>query len=176
MIVGSIVFFSCTKYKDPAPYHYAGLDTMFYCNDPTAVNYNWGFPGTPDNTVCFYPTDVFKGTYIFQDSVYQDTLFIRADSFILTMTAISHTKIKVSGFCMNGNQLTLTAGLAYVAVVDTTEGDSLTINHGQMLCRIQDTVSGTISKDKVDSALLHISFIVASDTALTRHNGNARKQ
>ncbi|MFI5196572.1 MAG: hypothetical protein ACHQD8_05740 [Chitinophagales bacterium] len=174
LAVGGIMFFSCAKWKDPKgydpnlPHH--------YCNDPAAVNYNWNFPGKPDNTVCFYPTDLFGGTYFFRDSIYRDTLFIRADSFTLTMTAVSHTKINVAGFCLNGNTITLTAGPTYIATVDTTEGDTTTINHGQMLCRIQDTVSGTISKDRVDSTLLHITLQVASDTGMTTHYGNARKQ
>ena len=175
LAVGSCMFFSCAKWKDPKGYD-PNLTGRYYCNDPIAVNYNWGFPGKPDNTICFYPTDLFKGTYFFRDSIYRDTLFIRADSFTLTMEAISRTKINVVGFCLNGNKITLTAGPTYVATVDTTEGDTTTINHGQMLCRIQDTVSGTISKDRVDSMLLHITLQVASDTGMTTHYGNARKQ
>jgi hypothetical protein len=176
LLVGSSVFFSCSKYKDPAPYHYAGLDTTFYCNDPAAVNYNWNFPGTVNNNLCFYPTDLFAGTYVFHDSVYRDTLFIKADSFTLTMNALSHTKITVMGFCSNGQKLTLTAGPTYIATVDTTEGDSTTINRGQALCRIQDTIAGTIAKDRVDTGLLHITLHVASDTGMTTHYGSARKK
>lgn len=165
---------SCAKWKDkPAQDPHL---TQAYCNDPDAVNYNWGFPGKPDNTVCFYPTDVFAGTYLFRDSIYQDTLFVGYDSFMLYITAQSHTKISVSGFCTNGNQVRLTAGLTYVATVDTTEGDSTTINHGQMMCRIQDTVTGTFTKDRVDSSLLHISLQVFSDTGVATHYGSARKQ
>ena len=175
LAVGSSIFFSCAKWKDPKAVTDPRL-TNPYCNDPLAVNYNWGFPGKPDNTICFFPTDLFDGTYFFRDSIYRDTLFIRADSFTLTMSALSHTKITVAGFCVNGNKITLTAGPTYVAIVDTTEGDTTTINHGQMLCRIQDTISGTISKDRVDSTLLHITLQVASDTGMTMHYGNARKQ
>ena len=172
--LGCCIFLSCAKWKDPKPIN-LGL-TNPYCNDPAAVNYNWGFPGKPDNTVCFYPTDLFKGSYMFHDSVYKDTLFIRYDSFIMTITALSQTKISVAGFCSNGNQITLTAGPTYIATVDTTEGDSLTINLGQKLCRIQDTVSGTISKDRIDSTLLHVSLQVVSDTGISTHFGSARKQ
>ena len=168
------MLFSCAKWKDPKGYD-PNLPNH-YCNDPAAVNYNWGFPGKADNTVCFYPTDLFKGSYLFRDSIYRDTLFIRYDSFILNMSAQSHTKITVGGFCMNGNQIVLTAGPTYVATVDTTVGDSTTLNLGQIMCRTQDTVSGTISKDRIDSTLLHITLQVVSDTGTTTHYGSARKQ
>ena len=175
LVIGSAVFLSCTKYQDKPATTDPRL-TNPYCNDPLAVNYNWGFPGKPDNTICFYPTDVFAGTYMFHDSVYRDTLFIRADSFILTMSAISDTQMLITGFCDNQNKLRVTAGLTYVATVDTTEGDSTTINHGQMLCRVQDTVAGTFSKDHFDSSLVHVSLQVYSDTGTTMHLGSARKR
>jgi hypothetical protein len=176
LTVWSCILFSCEKYHDPAPQTIIYPHGQVYCNDPTAVNYNWGFPGNIDNTICFFPTDVFKGNYLYRDSVYRDdTLFIRADSFYLTFAPISHQKMTVSGFCSNGNKLTLTAGLTYVATIDTLEGDSLTINYGQVMCRSQDTVAGSITRDLIDSALVHISFVVASDTGVTTHYGSARK-
>ena len=176
-ITGICVLFSCAKWKDPKPVNDPRL-TNPYRNDPTAVNYNWGFPGKPDNTVCFYPSDLFQGSYLFYDSVYLSPsgLFISADSFIIKISKISNSKIGVTGFCNSGKQLTLTAGPTYVATMDTTVGDTTTMNPGQLLCRIQDTISGTISKDRVDSNLLHINLRVVSDTGTALFVGRARKQ
>src|SRR4051812_10618768 len=64
------LFMACKKDADPSAPRPGALDTTFYCNDPDAVNYNWGFPGTPDNSKCYYPSDIYAGTYSFTDSVY----------------------------------------------------------------------------------------------------------
>ena len=169
---------SCNKkWKDPAPVDDPRL-TNLYCNNPRAVNYNLGFPGKPDNSVCFFPSDLFIGTYLLKDSVYLSTsgLFLSADSFLINIIKLSDSTIGVTGFCKSGARLHMTAGPTYVATMDTTVGDTLSINRGQIMCRIQDTISGTISKDRVDSSLLHIALQVVSDTGITVLLGKARKQ
>src|ERR1043165_5567011 len=82
--------FSCKKWQDPAPKEDPRL-TRHYCNDPSAVNYNWDFPGKPDNSVCFYPADLFAGTYMFYDTVSasQSDLYLSADSLVLNISKIS---------------------------------------------------------------------------------------
>ena len=172
---------SCAKWKDPAPVTDPRLINP-YCNDPDAVNYNRGFPGKPDNSVCFYPTDIFKGVYLFKDSVYRDTLFISADSFYLTIEPQkgSRTKMLVTGMCAGSTPLTMTAGASFVATLDTTVGDTTTLVLGQYMCRTQDTIAGTITKPVTDTNVqfptLLIYFKVASDTGATMHIGKAKKQ
>lgn len=171
------ILISCQKYKDPSPRTDARL-TNPYCNDPAAVNYNVGFPGKPDNTVCIYPSDVFKGSYIFRDSVFHtsDNIFLFYDSVVINIDPASHSKISVTGICNSGGVLTLTAGPTFLATVDTTIGDTTVINWGQPLCRPVDTFTGTIFRDRIDTTLLHITLQVASDTGMTTHIGDARKQ
>jgi outer membrane protein assembly factor BamB len=141
-----------------------------YCNDPEAVNYNWNFPGTPDNTTCFYPTEVFNKAYTFNDSVYfSDGTFLFTKSYTLHFYALDKEKLAIVGFCTSGDSLRLTADRFYHAQLDSTN------DAGQQLCRVQDTVSGTIIQNKVDSALLQINFTVLSDTGLTYHRGTAVK-
>ena len=175
LTVGTTVFYSCAKWKDPAPINDPRL-TNPYCNDPAAVNYNWGFPGKPDNSICFYPNSLFVGTYMYYDSVYKDTLFLGADSFLVNIfaTDTSHTRIFLQGFC--GRDMRLTALPGYQATVDTLVGDTTTTSAGQNnFCRLQDTLSGIISRDRLDSpTVLHINFQVASDTGLTVHVGTAK--
>ncbi len=172
------VFFSCAKYSDPKPVTDPRL-TNPYCNDPNAVNYNWGFPGKPDNSICFYPNQLFEGKYEYHDSVFlaSNGFFIYTDSLTLNIYSLSQTKIAVTGFCSNGDSMILTASPTYVATVDTTEGDSTLINWGQHYCGIGDTVSGTIIKDRLDSpTVLYIQLHVAADTnVVTIHAGTARK-
>jgi hypothetical protein len=184
--IGTIILFlslmlvtavSCKKWVDPAPVDDPRL-TNPYCNDPIAVNYNWGFPGKPDNTVCFYPSDLFQGTYIYRDTAYQSQsdLYLSADSMVLDIVRISQTQIRISGLCASGQELLLTAGAAYQATIDTTVGDSLTIYPGQFFCRTQDTVVGTFTRDKVDSSLIYVEMVVRSDTGSTSHRGRAIKR
>ena len=171
------VLLSCAKWKDPAPKD-LGL-TNPYCNDSKAVNYNWGFPGRPDNSVCFYPNSLFVGTYMYYDSVYRDTLFVGADSTMITISYPSaadptHTKMDLTGIC--GLDIKLTALPGYQATVDTLIGDTTTSTQGQYYCGAHDTLNGIISRSRIDSpTVLHMSFIVVTDSVSATHNGTAKK-
>jgi hypothetical protein len=167
---------SCTKKTDTKATPDPRL-TTHYCNDPAAVNYNWGFPGIADNTVCFYPTDIFKGVYEYHDSVFfkSSGFFIRADTFLLTINRHSNSKFSVIGFCASGDSLLLTAGANYIATVDTTLGDSTTTIRGQALCSTADTINGVLNKDRLNDSIIYINFVVASDTGvISTHVGTAR--
>ena len=178
ILTGSVVLYSCKKWTDPKAVTDPRL-TNPYCNDPNAVNYNWGFPGKPDNTICFYPTDEFKGKYLFIDSVYSmsgstDGNFLYAIIDTLHIYARSDTTMVIYGFCNPADSMSLHArGLTFTATVDTTVGDSLTTTMGQLFCRIQDTVDGSIFYSRADS-LLHINFTVTSDTGLSAHVGKGK--
>ncbi len=170
------IFLSCAKYVDKKADPDPRL-SKHYCNDPDAVNYNWDFPGVPDNTTCFYPTDIFKGVYEFHDSVFLKTegFFISSDTFDLTITKINNTQFTIGGFCTQGAVLSLTAGPNFTASLDTTLGDSVTRVYGQAFCTVADTVSGSLSKDRLNDSLLFVTFQVASDTGVTTtHVGTAR--
>ncbi|GAA4464569.1 hypothetical protein GCM10023093_15160 [Nemorincola caseinilytica] len=175
LLLAAIVALSCKKWVDPAPVDDPRI-TNPYCNDPEAVNYNWGFPGKPDNTVCFYPSDVFAGRYKVHDTVSKDDLFISADSMMMTIVKLSNRDIRLEGLCPSGTALLATAGAQYNATLDTTVGDSLTLYPGQFFCRHQDTVTGVLYRDKVDSSLMYMEFSVRSDTGTTRHKARAIKQ
>lgn len=167
---------SCKKYSDPASVTDPRL-TNHYCNDPNAVNYNWGFPGIPDNTVCFYPTDVFQGVYELHDSVSFKTtgFFVRADTLELTINRHSSTKMAVIGFCSSGDSLIMTANVSYLATLDTTLGDTTVQTRGQALCGAGDTVNGIISRDKINDSIFYLTFTVWSDTGVvTTHMGTAK--
>lgn len=165
---------SCKKWSDPAPGDNSQINNP-YCNDPDAVNYNWGFPGKPDNSVCYYGPDLFQGTYLYKDSTYanQSDLYLAADSLYLTITKTNNKQINVSGLCSGGGSLSMTTTSAYVADVDTTVGDTTTLHPGQLFCRTQDTVVGTFTRDKVDSSLIYVQLTIYSDTGVTVRKGRA---
>jgi hypothetical protein len=181
LTLATVIFFSCKKYKDPAPTTDPRL-TNPYCNDPEAVNYNWGFPGKPDNSICFYPSDLFAGNYYCHDTVYVTSsgLLISTDSFYINISRLSatnHSKIGLKGFPCDPNMtLMLTAGYTYDAVTDTLIGDSTTLHRGQQFCSPHDTITGTITRDRVSDTVLHLSFqVFGSDTSQYTHTGTAKK-
>jgi hypothetical protein len=167
--------FSCKKYTD-APATTDPRLTNPYCNDPNAVNYNWGFPGKEDNSVCFYPTDLFQGVYELRDSVFfkSNGFFVSADTITLTIVRNSSTKMTVTGFCPSGGALSMSASTNFLATVDSLVGDSTTIR-GQYFCIGGDTVSGTFTKDRINDSIFYISLQVAADTGVTtNHIGTAK--
>lgn len=172
-----IVALSCKKWEDPAPQDNPQINNP-YCNDPEAVNYNWGFPGKPDNTTCIYASDLFAGTYRFKDTVYNatDDLFLSADSIDIEIKKVDKRQMHVTGLCAPGHVLLMTGVGMYNAYVDTTVGDSLSANVGQLFCRTQDTVTGGFTRDKVDSSLIYVMFTVVSDTGITIRRGRAYKK
>jgi len=178
-IVFTCLLFSlvaCQKWSDPPPKTDPRL-TNHYCNDPAAVNYNWGFPGVPDSTICYYPANVYKGTYLFKDSIFlSNNIFTyaynNADSF-LYIYPLSKTKIGVLGFCANGDTLKFTVDRSLRAVLDSSA-----LGAGQPFCSLTDTVTGTITLDITDSTnkTFLVDLTVASDTGINFHRGSAKKQ
>ncbi|MBS1615834.1 MAG: hypothetical protein JST06_06905 [Bacteroidetes bacterium] len=159
---------ACKKYEDK-PGQYDPRLSSKYCNDPAAVNYNYGFPGTPDNSVCFYPADVFQGSYQFVDSIYSNDKLVAEVPLVLQASKQDETRFVVTGFC-NGSTLKFTANRALFAYADTVVGN------GQVLCRPQDTLSGTLIQRLSDSVRLSVYFTVSSDTGSTIHQGTAYRQ
>jgi hypothetical protein len=166
---GLLCSFACKKYEDK-PGQYDPRLSSKYCNDPAAVNYNYGFPGTPDNSICYYPADVFAGSYSFSDSIFEDGKRIAVMPVTLHIAGHDQTKLDVTGFCASGDALRFTAGRNLFAYADTVVGD------GQILCRPQDTVSGTLSRTFGDSLQLRIFLTVVSDTGTVTHQGTAYRQ
>jgi hypothetical protein len=151
-----------------------------YCNDPEAVNYNHGFPGKPDNSICFYPTDVFDGVYTFEDQVFYSTEYIfspeASDTFDITLKPVSRTQMQVFGICKGGEAIKFTADKYYRAVGDSTfVVDSLKLP-GQIFCNnTKDTVTGIITRTPYSDTLT-LSLAVVSDTGIVYHTGKAYKK
>jgi hypothetical protein len=162
---------SCKKYTDEPGQGDPRLSRK-YCNDPEAVNFNRDFPGTADNSVCFYPADAYQGSYKFIDSIYNEGNKLLAERLvILNFSAIDKNKISLAGFCEGSSTpVTLTANRQLRAIIDTV------VFNGQLLCRPRDTVSGVITQSLTDSTRLKFYLRVVSDTNITLHQGTAFRQ
>lgn len=172
LLVSVIAITSCKKYSDTPGVRTDPRFNQLYCNVPEAVNYNWNFPGTPDvsDAVCFYPSDVFKGNYLYTDSIYNaSSVFLRDEVKNLSIVASNHTQLTVNGFCSSAS-LPFTADRNLHA-----DADSTGVN-GQLLCRNLDTLSGYMFASREDSTHIQFSFRVGSDTGVFFHRGTAVKQ
>lgn len=163
-------FLACQKYSDPQGKSDPRL-TRPYCNDPVAVNYNWDFPGVPNDSVCFYPSQVFSGTYSFQDSIYlPDNKLAEVVPVTMKLWALTRTNIGITGFCANGDSLHFTASRYYTAANDTLLG------LGVPFCTSMDTLTGTLTKSQANDTIMVVDFMVVTDTGYTYHRGTAYKQ
>jgi hypothetical protein len=170
---------SCKKWEDKAAPGDNRLGSKKYCNDPGAVNYNWDFPGIPDNTVCFYPTDVFNGRYLILDSIFYTAgyAYARTDSIILNLVPQSRSKLQVTalkGWCPD-KILNFTADRFFKATADSTLLPDSVVMTGQLFCRDKDTISGFISRKQADSNHIRINFTVLTDTGISFHVGTGTK-
>ena len=166
---------ACKKYEDPPPTKGDNRLTNHYCNDPRAINYNWGFPGIADNSVCVYPVDSFIGTWKFMDSVFlEDQTF---KSFAVKDLVFSATEdtlmthLAVTGWC-NDKILYATADKYKRAFLDSLmEGIS-----GQLLCTPTDTITGFFNQSNMGKDSMEIELTVTGNTGVLLHKGWAIKQ
>lgn len=172
---------ACSKYKDPPE---TGLDDRLgthYCNDPRSVNYNWGFPGIPDNDICIYPIDSFLGTWLFTDSMSRQD----GDSFIVQIrtlrftatedTALTH--LAIYGLCDDDvTPVYVTANQYSVAYVDTLFEEGA----GQLFCNSADTLTGFINLSTdtavAPSGTMIFNLTVSTNEGIIFHRGTAIKQ
>lgn len=181
VVLLSVIVIACKKSEDPNASAASGYDLNNpYCNDPQAINYNHGFPGKPDNSVCFYPTDVFAGVYTFKDDVYYSEEYIyspnSSDTYDITLMAESRTKMSVYGICDGGSAVKFTADRYYRAVGDSTFVIDSVKLPGQIFCNnIKDTLTGIITRLPSNDTLT-VSFTILSDTGIVFHTGKAWKK
>jgi len=161
---------SCRPYQDPAPISDPRLQDSRYCNDPAAINYNWNFPGIPDNSICFYPADVFAGNYLWRDTVLNDNLTARSfDSTYVTLQKIDTVGLKLSGKC--GYEINITADRFLTLIIDSIAGN------GQLFCRNTDTIIGTGIKSSItDTTTFTLNYTIHSDTGISNHKALFIKQ
>lgn len=145
LIVGAMALLSiasCLKADDPPPAKPNPNLTNHYCNNPNAINYNWGFPGIPDSTVCVFPDDLFKGQWVLTDSIFHaDSTFNYAETQTLNFLPTedsSRSHLKITGFCGNTSFLLATADKYGNAVIDSMNSTTA----GQFLCSPNDTAIG----------------------------------
>ncbi len=170
ILISLIGLGACKPYEDPSPFTDLRI-TKPYCNDPSAINYNWDFPGKPDNSVCIYPAEIFAGNYFYRDSIVnQDGTIGELDSFPITITQLDSVKLEILGFC--GTKVhTAKANRYYTFVIDSITGA------GQNFCSTTDTIAGKGNKSSLDDSLyIKFNFTTLQNSILKTHTGTATKQ
>lgn len=169
MFLFLFILASCHPYEDPDAFTDPRIKDP-YCNDPSAVNYNWNFPGVPDNSTCIYPGDVFAGSYLLMDTVLDENLEVHyTRSFPIAVSKIDSIRFKISGYCA-GVELHAHTNRYLKFTLDSLVED------GQALCD-QDTITGGGEKlSFFDSTGFYMDYEIYADTGMTRHHAKAVKQ
>lgn len=170
LLLLTLISASCQKWEDK-PGQDLGLKNH-YCNNPIAINYNFGFPGIEDSTVCIFPSDPFVGSYTYRDSLYypESDTAVAGALLDFSISARNRSQLSLDNFCSSGSKLLFTANRYYRAASDSIIGQGL-----QTGCRSQDTLSGYLDYRSSDSSL-YLEFKVVSDTGITTHKGRAYKK
>ncbi len=160
---------ACKPYQDPDPITDPRINNP-YCNVPSAINYNWGFPGIPDNSTCIYAADLFQGNYIWRDTIRDGNgAAISFDSVFATVTKIDSNRLNISGRC--GYDLKLTADRFLNIVIDSLDGN------GQKFCSPTDTIIGSGLKISFsDTTNFILNYRIESDSVISTHEAIFIKQ
>lgn len=174
-ILMALLGVGCSTYTDPEKPDIEDELQNKYCNIPTAVNYNWNFPGKEDNSICFYSWDLYEGSWQFIYDVYAannniDKLF--SDTIILSFSKnvadTTKASMQVSGWCASGS-MNILIDRFYIAKTDTMPNG---FNY-QIVCL--DTLSGTLEKNILDTATLSLKMAVNSPNGQFNYIGVGTK-
>jgi hypothetical protein len=170
-----LTWYACKKYKDPEMPDIS-LDGK-YCNNPLAFNFNWGFPGTPDSTVCLFPTDKFTGIWQLEDSIYApDETLLEVVSRTITFTATEDTlkqHMRISGWC-TPSSIAVRANKFGLALTDTLIEFSA---GAQIVCN--DTLSGSFyayPDTVLMPEVMKVNLTRNTSEGMRIHRGTAIKQ
>ena len=164
-----IFFTQCNKYKDPDPFTDPRL-TNPYCNIPSAINYNWNFPGIPDNSTCIFPAQIYNGNYFYRDSFYNEMeTLVGKDSFDIQFDDIDTTQLLITGFC-NSLSLKAKANRFFKFQLDSNT------TKGQLFCRTIDTIAGNGYANSINDTIIHLTYTILTDTGIVYHKGIATKK
>jgi hypothetical protein len=158
---------ACKPYKDPAPKD-LGL-TNPYCNNPFAVNFNWGFPGKPDNSVCIFPAQVFAGTYKLYDSITSNnaaTIF--NDSSTISLVRINDSTLTLSNHCA-GNNYVVRATKTLQFYVDSSTMLGAPFCNG-------DTIAGLARKLNINDSIVTYTYDLNNNGGIVKHKAILIKQ
>lgn len=160
-------FISCDRYEDKTLQDWDDQDNSYYCNQADAINYNWGFPGLINDSICIFPNEVFEGTWYLTDTIFNDTLGIEQiqERWVTIDWVADDTisyKLKMMGFCEEDQPLYFDANRFMLAnIVDDLED-----TNGQLYCDLTSSISGNIRKDNIDSDTLYLQMLQQTNTDL----------
>lgn len=154
-------FISCEKYEDKAKKDIDDTLTNQYCNITDAINYNWGFPGEPNDSLCIFPVEPFIAySWTLIDTVLNEDMDIletrNRTIYFEEYTAIDTMKhmILMKDYCSENSSILLEANRHLLAsVFDNMENDI-----GQLDCDGSSVLNGFISLDSLSADTLKLRF------------------
>jgi hypothetical protein len=160
----SVLFWGCKKYQDPPPQN-LGL-TNPYCNNPKAVNYNWGFPGVPVDSVCIFPVDELKGIFTYYDSILDASgVYLPFDTTNIIINKITDSTINIDGLCSTSQPLSAKVTRNLRFYTDST--NSL----GTIFCNPTDTINGRGTKARIGDTIIGFNYNIFNTSGSVIHKG-----
>jgi hypothetical protein len=163
----TLLLTNCKPYKDPAPVD-LGL-TNPYCNNPFAVNFNWGFPGKPDNSVCIFPAEAFAGNYKLYDSITASTgVSSFNDSSSITLIQTNDSTLTLTNHCA-GNSYVVRATKTLQFYVDSVTALGAPFCNG-------DTIAGLARKLNLADSIITYTYDLHNNGNQVKHKATLIKQ
>lgn len=166
---------SCSKVEEQQSPDISGQLTSHYCNDPDAANYNVGFPGIPDNSVCVYPYDKFLGEWEVHDSIFKaDSSFheviIRHFNIQAATFDTNKTAMMIHDWCSTPIEIFCNKyGKAYIKnMLDYPDS-------AQVVCS-NDSIMGTFTLINNEDSAMRISLINKNTVGHFFHKSTAVKR
>src|SRR5690625_160640 len=154
-------FVSCEKYEDKAQKDIEDALKNQYCNITDAINYNWGFPGEPNDSLCIFPVEPFIAySWTLLDTVFNEDFEVletrNRTIYFEEYTAIDTLKhmMLMHDYCSENSSILLEANRHLLATVyDNIENDV-----GQLDCDESSVLNGFISLDSLSADTLKLRF------------------
>lgn len=146
-----------------------------YCNIPGAINYNWNFPGIEDNSICYFATDYYEGTWKLTDSVrLEDSTFVRVDTLYLEFNKIgsdtTNSKMHLRRWCITSD-IWVQVNKYYIGMTDTTQN----AEGWQLVCNGRDSLKINFSRNVFDSTIVDFTIRQFNNDTMYYHQATGVK-
>jgi hypothetical protein len=174
VVVVLLGIWSCNKDDGDVP-DVSDKLTNRYCNIPQAVNYNHGFPGIEDNSLCIFGTDYYRGNWIVVDTIkLGDSTLIDIDTLFFNISLMpndtSYSKMYLRGWCGNEN-IIMNIDKYYFGRSDTFANQ----DGWQRICN-SDSILISVSKNIMDTSSVIFRISESVNNELRYHIGKGVKQ
>lgn len=148
---------ACEKYEDLPKGDYDA--DGYYCNDARAINYNVGFPGIANDSICVFPVEPFEGNWTMIDTLLDDEMeIISTHQGQVSLVPIENDSIDnlfiMEGYCDNNFAITFQANRYLLGMVFDNIEDEI----GHFDCDGTSILTGFIAANNMHADTIRIQM------------------